>query len=123
MASSPGKLVVTDNRLSPRALHITAPAPTPVLTRMRFIYFRASCYYSPGTIYPCGEFWEAPLKITGSKPVTVIHASSHFTSYGAASDNAYGQPPSQQLTTDNPKKAVMNAGSHEYFAENSPYMK
>jgi peptidyl-Lys metalloendopeptidase len=45
---------------------------------------------------------------------------SHFTVVAGTSDYAYGQTAAKRLATSNPKKAINNADSHEYFAENTP---
>jgi peptidyl-Lys metalloendopeptidase len=37
-----------------------------------------------------------------------------------AQDYAYGQSAAKSLATSNPSNAIMNADSHEYFAENNP---
>jgi peptidyl-Lys metalloendopeptidase len=51
---------------------------------------------------------------------TLIHESSHFTINGGTVDDAYGQSDCELLAKSNPKLAVDNADSHEYFAENEP---
>ena len=46
---------------------------------------------------------------------------SHFTVVAGTNDNAYGQTACKKLAQKNPRKAVDNADSHEYFAENTPF--
>lgn len=80
-------------------------------------------YVYPGTfgkIYLCGAFWNAPNTGTDSKAGTLVHETSHFTANGGTNDYAYGQSAAKSLATSNPAQAVMNADSHEYFAENNP---
>ncbi|KAF8598692.1 zincin [Ceratobasidium sp. AG-I] len=73
-------------------------------------------------IYLCGAFWNAPLEGTDSKAGTIIHEASHFPEYAGTADNAYGQNACRDLARNNPGSAVMNADSHEYFAENEPWL-
>lgn len=75
----------------------------------------------PYKIYVCGAFWSAPNTGTDSKAGTLVHESSHFTVLGGTADNAYGQTAAKSLAKSSPAKAIMNADSHEYFAENNPF--
>ncbi|PVF91263.1 zincin [Serendipita vermifera] len=52
--------------------------------------------------------------------LAIVHESSHFTANGGTQDYAYGQSAAKSLATSNPARAIMNADSHEYFAENNP---
>jgi peptidyl-Lys metalloendopeptidase len=74
----------------------------------------------PYTIYLCNAFWNAPSTGTDSKAGTLIHEMSHFNVVASTDDWAYGQTAAKNLARSNPKKAVDNADSHEYFAENTP---
>ncbi|CAE6430591.1 unnamed protein product [Rhizoctonia solani] len=73
-------------------------------------------------IYLCGAFWRAPLEGTDSKAGTIIHEASHFPEYAGTSDHAYGQGACRDLARNDPNRAAMNADSHEYFAENEPWL-
>ena len=103
-----------------------------------------------GTVYPCGAFWDAPTTGTDSQAGTLIHEvrlslssrflllwffatlrsgadrqvasiqASHFTANGGTDDYVYGQDGAESLARSDPGEAVMNADSHEYFAENHP---
>ncbi|CAG7852756.1 Peptidyl-Lys metalloendopeptidase Short=MEP; AltName: Full=GfMEP; Flags: Precursor [Serendipita indica DSM 11827] len=73
-----------------------------------------------GTVYLCPAFWAAPALGTDSKAGTIVHESSHFNRNGGTDDYAYGQVAAAALAVSNPKQAIMNADSHEYFAENTP---
>ena len=75
----------------------------------------------PYTIYLCGVFWTAPMTGTDSKAGTLIHEMSHFTVVASTDDWAYGQSAAKSLATSDPNKAIDNADSHEYFAENTPF--
>ena len=75
----------------------------------------------PYTIYLCGVFWTAPATGTDSKAGTLIHEMSHFTVVAGTDDWAYGQTNAKALAISDPAKAVDNADSHEYFAENTPF--
>lgn len=74
----------------------------------------------PYTIYLCSVFWPAPLTGTDSKAGTLIHEMSHFNVVASTDDWAYGQTNAKSLATSDPTKAIDNADSHEYFAENTP---
>ncbi|KAF8633580.1 hypothetical protein AX15_001373 [Amanita polypyramis BW_CC] len=73
-----------------------------------------------GTIYLCSVFWDAPTTGSDSKAGTIVHELSHFTVNGGTKDYVYGKPRSQELAVKNPDQAILNADSHEYFAENDP---
>ncbi|CAE7171628.1 unnamed protein product [Rhizoctonia solani] len=75
---------------------------------------------APTKIYLCGAFWNAPLTGADSKAGIIVHENSHFTANGGAEDHVYGQGDAQALAKSNPATAIMNADSHEYFAENTP---
>ena len=74
----------------------------------------------PYKVYLCNAFWSAPNTGTDSKAGTIIHETSHFTVMGGTDDWAYGQSAAHSLAGSNPARAVDNADSHEYFAENTP---
>lgn len=74
----------------------------------------------PYKIYVCGAFWNAPATGTDSKAGTLVHEMSHFNVVAATDDWAYGQTNAKALAISDPVKAVDNADSHEYFAENTP---
>ncbi|HQA33286.1 MAG TPA: M35 family metallo-endopeptidase [Casimicrobium huifangae] len=74
----------------------------------------------PYKIYLCGAFWNAPATGTDSKAGTLVHETSHFTVVAGTQDYAYGQSAAKSLAISNPSQAIMNADSHEYFAENTP---
>lgn len=68
----------------------------------------------------CNAFWSAPTTGTDSKAGTIIHETSHYNVVASTDDWAYGQTACRSLATSNPNRAVDNADSHEYFAENTP---
>lgn len=74
----------------------------------------------PYKIFLCGVFWVAPATGTDSKAGTLIHEMSHFNVVAGTDDWAYGQTNAKNLALSDPVKAVDNADSHEYFAENTP---
>jgi peptidyl-Lys metalloendopeptidase len=76
---------------------------------------------APYRIYLCNAFWAAPNTGTDSRAGTIIHEVSHFTVVAGTSDYAYGQSAARNLASSNPARAVRNADSHEYFAENTPF--
>ena len=74
----------------------------------------------PYKIYVCNAFWSAPNTGTDSRAGTLVHEMSHFNIVASTDDWAYGQTACRSLATRSPKKAIDNADSHEYFAENTP---
>jgi len=74
-------------------------------------------------IYLCNAFWSAPITGTDSRAGTLIHEMSHFDVVAATDDWAYGQTAAKALAISDPVKALANADSHEYFAENTPFQK
>lgn len=90
--------------------------------------FDCSCnqgYYAyvypsqPYKVYFCNAFWAAPMTGTDSKAGTIVHELSHFNVVAGTDDLAYGQTGAKNLS---PSRAIRNADSHEYFAENTPYL-
>jgi len=75
---------------------------------------------NPYVITLCGAFWTAPATGTDSQAGTLVHEMSHFTTTANTNDWAYGQTACQSLAVSDPTKALDNADSHEYFAENNP---
>ncbi len=76
----------------------------------------------PYIIYVCSAFWSAPMTGTDSKGGTLIHEMSHFTAVAGTDDHVYGQAGAKNLALTNPTNALDNADSHEYFAENTPFL-
>jgi peptidyl-Lys metalloendopeptidase len=74
----------------------------------------------PYHVHLCGAFFAAPATGTDSKAGTLVHETSHFTVVAGTNDYAYGQTACKKLATKTPNKAINNADSHEYFAENTP---
>ncbi|MEO7796028.1 MAG: M35 family metallo-endopeptidase [Thermoanaerobaculia bacterium] len=74
----------------------------------------------PYKIYVCNAFWSAPSTGTDSKARTLVHETSHFNVVASTDDWAYGQTACKSLATKKPTRAIDNADSHEYFAENTP---
>lgn len=74
----------------------------------------------PYTIYLCNAFWSAPSTGTDSKAGTLVHEMSHFNVVASTDDWAYGQTAAKNLARTNTTRAIDNADSHEYFAENTP---
>ncbi len=74
----------------------------------------------PYQIWVCNAFWSAPLAGTDSKGGTLIHEMSHFDVVAGTNDWVYGQTGAQSLAISDPAKAIDNADSHEYLAENTP---
>ncbi|MFK7863754.1 MAG: M35 family metallo-endopeptidase [Pseudohongiellaceae bacterium] len=75
---------------------------------------------NPYDVFLCPGFWNAQVTGTDSRAGTIIHELSHFTILGGTDDHQYGQSSAKQLGVSDPNKAINNADSHEYFAENTP---
>jgi peptidyl-Lys metalloendopeptidase len=75
----------------------------------------------PYHVHLCGAFFAAPATGTDSKAGTLVHETSHFTVVAGTNDYAYGQTACKKLANKTPNKAINNADSHEYFAENTPF--
>jgi peptidyl-Lys metalloendopeptidase len=75
----------------------------------------------PYNIYLCSVYWQAPTTGTDSKAGTLIHETSHFSIVAGTDDWVYGQSGAKNLAITDPNKAIDNADSHEYFAENTPF--
>jgi peptidyl-Lys metalloendopeptidase len=85
-------------------------------------YFAYVYPTQPYKIYVCNAFWSAPMTGTDSKGGTMVHELSHFNVVAATDDHAYGQSAAASLAISNPTRALDNADSHEYFAENTPFL-
>jgi len=73
----------------------------------------------PYEVHLCNAYWSAPTSGTDSKGGTVIHEISHFDVVANTDDIAYGQTACKRLSKKS-SRAIKNADSHEYFAENTP---
>jgi hypothetical protein len=67
------------------------------------------------TIWLCAQFWAASATGFDSKAGTVVHEHSHASA--RTEDLVYRQDPCKELARTNPAKAIRNADTHEYFAE------
>ena len=76
----------------------------------------------PYRIFLCSVFWIVDPLGTDSQAGTIIHELSHFNVVANTHDYAYGQVDARNLAEQNPALAVFNADSHEYFAENTPFL-
>jgi peptidyl-Lys metalloendopeptidase len=62
-------------------------------------------------------FWAAPDTDFDSKPGTIIHEMTHFSSVGATADLAGDTTSSKSLALSDPAGARRNANNYEYFVE------
>ncbi len=76
----------------------------------------------PYRIYVCNDFWNAPATGKDSKAGTLVHEMTHFNVVAGTDDWAYSQSGAASLAISNPTRALDNADSHEYFAENAPFL-
>ncbi|KAB5594506.1 Peptidyl-Lys metalloendopeptidase [Ceratobasidium theobromae] len=82
-------------------------------------------YVFPGRypmVHLCGAFWSAPVKGTDSQAGIIIHEGTHFTAIAGTVDYTYSKRKAKALTQSRPDQTIMNADSHEYFAENTPQL-
>jgi peptidyl-Lys metalloendopeptidase len=84
-----------------------------------FAYVRPS---QPYDVYLCSAFWNANVTGTDSRAGTLVHELSHFTILAGTDDHVYGQSGAKELAKTSPDKAIDNADSHEYFAEDTPHL-
>jgi peptidyl-Lys metalloendopeptidase len=73
----------------------------------------------PDQMWLCPAFWNAPMTGKDSKGGTIVHEQSHYLVNGGTQDYVYGHDGCRSLARNDPAKAIMNADSHEYFAENT----
>ncbi len=99
-----------------------ATKPITVDCSCRKNYYAYVYASQPYKIYVCNAFWSAKNVGTDSRAGTLIHEMSHFTVVAGTSDWAYGQSAAASLALSNIAKAISNADSHEYFAENTPLL-
>ncbi len=78
--------------------------------------------FAPKKVFLCNIFWQAPLVGTDSRAGTLIHEVSHFFAVANTADYVYGQTDCKALAISDPDSAIDNADSHEYFAENTPFL-
>jgi peptidyl-Lys metalloendopeptidase len=72
-------------------------------------------------IYVCAAYWSASAEISqDSKPGTLVHEMSHFNDVAATDDHQYGISGCRSLAQSNPRLAITNADSHEYYFEMIP---
>lgn len=96
--------------------------------QITFVCDCADDYYAyvypnlPYEIHPCNVFWEAEVTGTDSQAGTIVHETSHFTVVAGTNDYVYGQTGCRRLAENRPNLAINNADSHEYFAENTPFL-
>jgi peptidyl-Lys metalloendopeptidase len=75
---------------------------------------------NPYHVWLCNDFWNAAPTGTDSRSGTIVHEMSHFYVVAGTKDYVYGQTKCKSLAVSDPDKAVKNADSNEYFAENDP---
>ena len=67
-------------------------------------------------IFLCRLYWE---QFPGVQAMVLVHEVSHF--YGNR-DYEYGEPAAMKLAKTNPRKAIFNADSAMFFADNIPHL-
>lgn len=84
-----------------------------------FAFIRRS---EPFKVNLCTFYWSAQRSGRDSRSGTILHEVSHFNEIGGTNDFAYGHALASNLASTSPGRAVLNADSIEYFAENSPFL-
>ena len=83
------------------------------------------------TIYLCELYFELPalsdatfLEVfnSGTRAGTIIHEMSHYDDVGGTNDNCYNRDVCSEFARNSPNRAVHNADSFQYFAEDT-YLK
>lgn len=83
------------------------------------------------TIYLCPPYFDLPvlsdatfLEVfnSGTRAGTIIHEMSHYDTVGGTNDNCYNRDVCSDLARSSPNRAVHNADSFQYFAEDA-YLK
>ncbi|WMS44503.1 M35 family metallo-endopeptidase [Acuticoccus sp. MNP-M23] len=74
----------------------------------------------PYEVWLCNAFWSANTSGTDSQSGTIVHELSHFTVVAGTDDHQYGHTDAKALAISDPGRAIDNADSHEYYAENTP---
>ncbi|KAG8698688.1 hypothetical protein FRC09_007086 [Ceratobasidium sp. 395] len=65
----------------------------------------------------CPEFWKPKFTTPTERGGALIHELSHFPENGGTDDIKYGEQDCLHLARHHPDKAVENADSYEFFAE------
>lgn len=73
----------------------------------------------PHRIYLCNAFWQAPLTGHDSMPGALLRVMSQFDDVTGTTSWAHGDAACKRLAKQAPERAIVNADSHQYFAENS----
>ncbi|KAM5544051.1 hypothetical protein V8D89_002237 [Ganoderma adspersum] len=72
-----------------------------------------------GVVNLCGGFWDLSTTGAESQAGELINAASMFDANGGCQTYASGPDDAHSLAQSNPDQAVMNADSHQYFAEDN----
>ena len=72
-------------------------------------------------VYLCPDFWRYPTSGKESKAGVMVHEISHFNDVGKTDDLSFLQSGAKKLAVKKPIKAIINADSYKYFAENNPF--
>ena len=82
-------------------------------------------------IYLCAPYFDLPalsdatfLEVfnSGTRAGTIIHEMSHYDDVGSTNDNCYNRDVCSDYARSSPSRAVNNADSYQYFAEDA-YLK
>jgi peptidyl-Lys metalloendopeptidase len=74
----------------------------------------------PYDITVCERYWRSPATGTDSQAGVLVHEMSHFITVAATEDVTHSQVLVRMTAKNIPARAVQNASSYEYFAENDP---
>ncbi|WP_373635462.1 M35 family metallo-endopeptidase [Yoonia sp. SS1-5] len=85
----------------------------------------------PYRLHICPAFFDLPTmrdfqpaaraSKNGTREGTVIHELSHFNRVARTDDHCYSRPDCERMAAENAAKAVDNADSYQYFAEDIAY--
>lgn len=92
----------------------------PVRCRLLVSYFLDFTYQREGIYGDFSSFSLQMLLTTIIQAGSLVQKSSQFIRNGGAVSYVYSQPACKDLANSNATKAIHNADSYEYFAENDP---
>jgi len=74
----------------------------------------------PYEITVCASFWTEPAIGAESQAGAILHEISHFVVVAGTEDVTYSQTLARMTAQYVPAKAILNADSYRYYAENDP---
>ena len=86
---------------------------------------------APYHMYLCPPFFQLPVLAAlqpgsrrsdnGTREGTLVHELSHFSRVGATEDHCYSRSECADMASRDPRRAIENADSYQYFTEDVTY--